>query len=222
MRDSKKLRAPSHATVVAYLALLFAMGGGALAATHLPRNSVGARQLRRNAVVAAKIRRNAVNGAKVADGSLTAADIQGGSLSGSQIQDGSLTGASIQDGSLTAADIDTATLPRDFVSFEAVLGPNQTKSVTIGNLTFTETAAGTGECGYINLRTGSKEAKLGLPSGNVVNEVPGGTIGLTGPTGGAAFYVIANSDGSDNVLVSIAAVSDGGQCLTFGGIAPVS
>jgi uncharacterized protein YjbI with pentapeptide repeats len=198
------------------------MAGGALAATHLPRNSVGTRQLRRNAVVGAKIRPNAVNGAKVADGSLTGADIQSGSLTGAQIQSGSLTGAEVQDESLTAADIDTATLPRDFISFQAVLGPNQTKSVSFGNLTFSETADGTGDCTYINLHTGSKGAKLGGAGGNVLNEVAGGTIGLTGPTGGAAFYVIANSDGSDNLLVSIAAASNGGQCLTFGGIAPIS
>jgi hypothetical protein len=222
MTESRRSRAPGHTTVVAYLALLLAMAGGALAAVHLPRNSVGTRQLRRNAVVTAKIRSNAVNGAKVADGTLTGADVQSDSLTGTQIRSGSLTGAEVRDGSLTATDIDTATLPRDFVSFQATLGPNQEKSVAFGNLTFTETADGAGACGPINLHTGSKGAKLGLSSSTVLNEMAGGTIGLTGPTGGAVSYPIANSDGTDDVLVEIAATPIGGQCLTFGGIAPIS
>lgn len=57
----------SYANVVSTLCLFILLGGGAYAASKLPRNSVGAKQLKRNAVT----------GPKVANRSLTAADIRG-------------------------------------------------------------------------------------------------------------------------------------------------
>ncbi|MEA2450699.1 MAG: hypothetical protein QOG63_2631 [Thermoleophilaceae bacterium] len=58
----------NHATVVAYLALFAALGGGAYAAIKLPKNSVGSKQIKRDAVTSAKIR----------NGTLTATDAQPG------------------------------------------------------------------------------------------------------------------------------------------------
>lgn len=55
----------NHTTVVAYLALFVALGGGALAATHLGKNSVGSKQLKKNAVTEAKIKNGAVTGPKI-------------------------------------------------------------------------------------------------------------------------------------------------------------
>jgi hypothetical protein len=60
----------TYANVIATLALFLALGGGAVAATHLGRASVGAAQLKPGAVT----------GAKVKDGSLTGADVVSGSL----------------------------------------------------------------------------------------------------------------------------------------------
>jgi Collagen triple helix repeat (20 copies) len=53
------MRRPSHATVVAYLALFLALGGVGYAASSFPANSVGTRQLRNRAVTLAKISRGA-------------------------------------------------------------------------------------------------------------------------------------------------------------------
>jgi hypothetical protein len=64
-------KVPSHATVVAYLALFFALGGVGYAATQLPANSVGTRQLRNGAVTLTKIAattRSALAGARGAPG----------------------------------------------------------------------------------------------------------------------------------------------------------
>ena len=55
---------------VSVLALFIALGGGAYAASRIPKNSVGTRQLKNNFV----------NSAKVADQSLTGSDIQSSSL----------------------------------------------------------------------------------------------------------------------------------------------
>ena len=54
----------TYANVVATLALFVALGGGAYAATKLPKNSVGAAQIKKNAVTSAKVK----------DGSLLARD----------------------------------------------------------------------------------------------------------------------------------------------------
>jgi hypothetical protein len=58
-------RRPSHATVVAYLALFVALGGGAYAASQLPNNSVGTKNLKDGAVTKPKIANGAVTGTKV-------------------------------------------------------------------------------------------------------------------------------------------------------------
>jgi hypothetical protein len=129
----------TFANVVSVLALFIALGGGAYAASRIPKNSVGTRQLKNNSV----------NSAKVADQSLTGSDIQssslgtvpeakhaatagsalpngaaGGDLTGSypspsvaagsidstKVSDGSLTGADLQNDSVTGAQIDESSL----------------------------------------------------------------------------------------------------------------
>jgi hypothetical protein len=58
----------TYANVIATLALFLALGGGAYAATQLPKNSVGSKQLKKDAVTSAKVK----------DGSLQASDLQAG------------------------------------------------------------------------------------------------------------------------------------------------
>jgi hypothetical protein len=75
----------TFANVVSCLALFVALGSGAYAAGHLPKNSVGTKQLKKNAVTTKKInnnavtlkkiKRNSINSAKVKENSLTGADI---------------------------------------------------------------------------------------------------------------------------------------------------
>ena len=66
----------TFANVTSCVALFVALGGGAYAATQLPKNSVGPKQIRKNAVNASKVRKNAINGSKVRSNSLTGADIK--------------------------------------------------------------------------------------------------------------------------------------------------
>ena len=83
-------RRPSPSLMLAFVALLVALGGTSYAAITLPTNSVGTKQLKKNAVTSAKIRngavtradirKGAVNSAKVADGSLLAGDFKAGQL----------------------------------------------------------------------------------------------------------------------------------------------
>jgi hypothetical protein len=75
-----RVRRPSHATVVAYLALVVALGGTAMAASTLGTNTVGPRQLRRNAVTTAKVKNKAITAAKIKPGTLTGAQVNTSSL----------------------------------------------------------------------------------------------------------------------------------------------
>ncbi len=51
----RRFRRPSHATVVAYLALFIALGGASYAAATLPAGSVGTKQIRPHAVTLPKL-----------------------------------------------------------------------------------------------------------------------------------------------------------------------
>jgi hypothetical protein len=108
-----RFRRPSHATVVAYLALFFAIGGGGFAvASHLRVNTS---DIVDEAVRNAKLGDNSVNGAKVKNESLTGQDLALNSVGSPRITDGSLTGQDIAlnsvgstritDGSLSSVDI---------------------------------------------------------------------------------------------------------------------
>jgi hypothetical protein len=60
--------------IVAILALIVAMAGGAYAAA-VPKNSVGSKQLKKNAVKTGKIVNGAVTSAKIADSAVTSGKI---------------------------------------------------------------------------------------------------------------------------------------------------
>ena len=70
----------TYANVTATLALFIALGGGAYAATALPKNSVGTAQIKKNAVTGAKIKSSAVASSDVKDGSLLKKDFKAGEL----------------------------------------------------------------------------------------------------------------------------------------------
>ena len=70
---------PSPAMVVAFIALLLGLGGGAYA-QRMANNSVGTRQLKNNAVTTQKIRNGAVTSSKVRNGSLMSSDFASGQM----------------------------------------------------------------------------------------------------------------------------------------------
>jgi hypothetical protein len=70
---------PSPAMVIAFIALLLALGGGAYA-QQLSNNSVGSKQLKNNAVTAKKIKNGAVTSSKVKNGTLVSGDFKAGEL----------------------------------------------------------------------------------------------------------------------------------------------
>jgi hypothetical protein len=65
------LKRPSPALVVAFIALLVALGGTSFAAFNLPKNSVGTKQLKNKAVTTKKIKNGAVTASKINTSGLT-------------------------------------------------------------------------------------------------------------------------------------------------------
>jgi len=79
---------PSPAMAVAFIALLAAVSGTAVA---LPgKNTVDSGDIRKGAVKRGDVARNAVNGGKIANGSVTGADTRDDSLTGTDVQESSL------------------------------------------------------------------------------------------------------------------------------------
>ncbi len=64
----------SYANVMATIAVFIALGGGALAATQVKKNSVGAKQLKRDSVTSAKVKDGSLLGSDFAAGQLPAGE----------------------------------------------------------------------------------------------------------------------------------------------------
>ncbi len=58
----------TYANVMSSIAVFVVLGGAAVAASQLPKNSVGKKQLKNNAVTTAKIKKNAVTTKKMQEG----------------------------------------------------------------------------------------------------------------------------------------------------------
>jgi hypothetical protein len=80
MLSKLRPRRPSPSMVVAFIALLVALGGTGYAASQLPNNSVGSKQLKNNAVTAKKIKNGAVKSNDVKNRSLQAKDFAVGEM----------------------------------------------------------------------------------------------------------------------------------------------
>jgi hypothetical protein len=59
-----------RANAIAYMALFLALSGTAIAATQLPKNSVGTKQIKKGAVNAAKVKRDSLTGNQINEASL--------------------------------------------------------------------------------------------------------------------------------------------------------
>ncbi|HEY7455992.1 MAG TPA: hypothetical protein VH703_01850 [Solirubrobacterales bacterium] len=90
----------SYANVVSTLCLFLVLGGAAVAASRLPKGSVGTMQIRRHAVKAGKlaanavtkraIRRRAVASGKLADGAVTTEKLGGDAVTGAKLNEATL------------------------------------------------------------------------------------------------------------------------------------
>ena len=181
MKDLLRRR-PSPALVIALIALFASLGGGAYAAIHLPRNSVGKAQIRRHAVTSAKLARNAVTSATVRDHTLLAKDFKAGQLAAQQGTPGA-AGPQGREGPMGP------TGPRGATGATGTTGPSGATNITVRAATATVAAGGSGstEVGCFNgARAISGEGYFddGTVAGDYVKSQPG-----TYPFGGGSFVV---------------------------------
>ena len=110
----------SPATVIAFVALVIALGGAAYAALKLPKNSVKSKNIVNGQVKAADLAKNAITAKNLKAGSVTGTALAPNAVDGSKIADGSVGGADIagdaidsskvKDGSLTPGDVGSVVL----------------------------------------------------------------------------------------------------------------
>jgi hypothetical protein len=79
----------NYANVTATIALFLALGGGAFAATQLPKKSVGTKQLKAKAVTNPKLGDKAVSTDKLAENAVTGGKIADGAVTGGKLAAGS-------------------------------------------------------------------------------------------------------------------------------------
>ena len=126
---------PSHALVVAYLALVVALGGTSYAAVKLPKNSVGSKQIKVGAVKSVDVKEGTLRTGDVRDDSLTGADISESTLAevprsgiADQVEAAGVGADALANGAVTARALGPVTIE----STEVVVGSNASKSEAVG------------------------------------------------------------------------------------------
>ena len=110
-------RLPSPALVIAFIALVAALGTGSAVAL-VGKNTVAADDIKKNAVGASEIKKNAVG----------ASEIKSSAVRSSEVQNNSLTGADIDESSLNVGGGGGGGGGANIVSFSTRLSANQTQT----------------------------------------------------------------------------------------------
>ncbi len=140
---SFRIRRPSPALIISFVALLVALGGTSYAAFSLPKHSVGTKQLKNNAVTTSKIKSGAVTGSTIKNGAVTGSKIKNGAVTGSKIKLstlGTVPNANHATSATNAAHASTADAVGYEKTFDFTTGDNSPTGhdlVTIGPFTLT-------------------------------------------------------------------------------------
>jgi hypothetical protein len=191
-------RLPSPALVLAFVALVAALGTGSAFALK-----------GKNTVDAGDIKKNAVRTAKVKNNNLTGADIRNDSLTGADINESTLSIAGGGGGGGPTGNVQ---------SFTARLLANQAKTVTIGNFTVTSATNAAGACGAIQLQSGNLDSQraIGLNAG-FANLPPNTTVNITAANVSQAFTAVSD-DGASTVTGIVGRAQQGNTCLLSGSV----
>jgi hypothetical protein len=133
----------TYANVMSSLAVFLVLGGAAVAASQLPKNSVGAKQLKKNGVTAAKIKKNAVTSAKIKNGAVTSGKLGAAAVTNSNLADGAVTSGKLGDGAVTTGKLaDGAVSTGKLANGSVSTGKLADGSVSTGKLTEAERSQG--------------------------------------------------------------------------------
>jgi hypothetical protein len=117
MFGNRRIRRPSHSTVVSYLALFVALGGtGAYAA-----NTIGSSDIINESILAEDVQGQAASGANPAvDGTLTTNEIKNGTLRSADIMNGTLQALDLAAGAVNSASVLNESLTSDDLAIDSV------------------------------------------------------------------------------------------------------
>ena len=201
----KKLKTlPSPALVIAFIALVAALGGASAVA--LPgKNTVAADDIKKNAVGASEIKANAVR----------SSEVRSNAIGSSEVRANSLTGADIDESTLNVGGGGGPTGP-SIVSFNARLGANETQSKTIGNFTISSATSAAGTWGAIQLQAGNLDSQrsIGLNAA-FANLAANATATIAAANVSQAFTGVSD-DGTSSVSGVVGRAQQGNTCLLSG------
>ena len=200
-------RLPSPALVIAFIALVAALGTGSAVAL-VGKNTGAADDITKNAVGASEIKKNAVGASEIKSSAVRSSEVQNNSLTGADIDESSLNvGGGGGGGGGGGATV---------VSFSQRLSANQTKTQTIGNFTISSATNGAGTCGAIQLQAGNLDSQrsIGLNAA-FANLGANTTVNITAANVSQAFTAVSD-DGSSAVSGVVGRAQQGNTCLLSG------
>jgi hypothetical protein len=196
---------PSPALVIAFIALVAALGTGSAVALS-GKNTVASDDIKRNAVRASDIKSNAVR----------ASEVRRNAIRSSEVRDDSLTGADIDESTLTVGGGGGGSTGASLVSFNGRLAANQTLTRTVGNFTITSATNAAGTCGAVQLQAGNLDSQrsIGLNAA-FANLAANATATITAANVSQAFTGVSD-DGSSAVSGVVGRAQQGNTCLLSG------
>lgn len=196
---------PSPALVIAFIALVAALGTGSAVALS-GKNTVAADDIKKNAVGASEIKANAVR----------SSEVRSNAIGSSEVRNDSLTGADINESTLNVGGGGGGSTGPSIVSFTGRLSANETQTKTIGNFTINSATNGAGTCGAIQLQAGNLDSQrsIGLNAA-FANLGANTTANITAANVSQAFTGVSD-DGTSAVSGVVGRAQQGNTCLLTG------
>jgi hypothetical protein len=208
-----RLRRPSHATVVAYLALFIAIAGGTAVAAkkinsnRIAKNAVTSKKIASGAVTTAKIANDAVTGAKLANGSVGENQLDADAVTANKLAQNSVGTNKVRDEAIESAKLAAGSVTEGKIANDAVVGSKVAPgSLSLGDVAqavvstaFDPPAIGVGACAV-----SGDIAVPGMQTGDSVLVLPSGAgggwtidllLGAYGPSGSGTVRVEVCNEG---------------------------
>jgi len=110
----------TYSNAIATMALFIALGGVAVAATQLPRNSVGTKQLKRGAVTSAKLAKKSVINGKLGPSAVGPGNIGNGAVTTEKLAAGAVIASTIKNSVITTNKLNNEAVTTPKLGKEAV------------------------------------------------------------------------------------------------------
>lgn len=136
---------PTPALVIASIALVFSMAGGAFAALdligkndikskHVKDESLLGKDVKNGKLTAADLGDDAVGGGEIADGAIGSADLSDGAVGSADLSDGAVGSADIANGGVSAADLGTVVVRSELLNDTDATADDNDWEATMGEV----------------------------------------------------------------------------------------